>query len=61
MVGTDSKFYTKISKNSYRFSPMSLVQNDVDSIHGFNERISFENYYNFIDYFYNLIINFDKL
>jgi len=59
IAGTDSKYYRRISNHSYGFSPMLLSKSDIDSVHGFNERISFNNYFNFVDYFYNLIQNID--
>jgi carboxypeptidase PM20D1 len=60
IAGSDSKFYRKVSKHSYGFTAAKSSQEDINGIHGFNERISFENYFNLIDYFYNIIQNFDK-
>jgi len=43
-VTTDSKFFSLMSKNIYRFSPMILSSEDRKTIHSDNESISFENY-----------------
>src|SRR5262249_20174591 len=40
---TDSRHYSRISKNIYRFSPMVLTRDDLNLLHGGDERISLEN------------------
>lgn len=40
---TDSRHYSSICSNVYRFGPMVLDSNDLDRIHGCNERLSVEN------------------
>jgi carboxypeptidase PM20D1 len=41
--GTDSKHYSKIADNSYRFQLMEVGPEDIAGFHGTNERISIEN------------------
>ncbi len=40
---TDSRYYTKLSHYIFRFSPMILSHEDQETVHGVNERLSFEN------------------
>ncbi len=42
VAGTDSRHYSALSPNVYRFSPMVLTQQDLERIHGTNERLSVE-------------------
>ena len=41
---TDSKFFTGCCRNIYRYVPMVLSEEELDRIHGIDERISVENY-----------------
>lgn len=56
---TDARHYREISDNIYRFSPMILESEDLNRIHGIDERISVENYKNSIRFYYQLIRNLD--
>ena len=40
---TDSRHYSKLSHFIFRFSPILLSQEDQNTVHGVNERLSFEN------------------
>ena len=40
---TDSRHYSKLSHFIFRFSPILLSQEDQDTVHGVNERLSLEN------------------
>ncbi|MBX9853862.1 MAG: M20 family peptidase [Cytophagaceae bacterium] len=57
IAGTDSKHYSSISKNIYRFLPIRLSKNDLTRIHGSNERIKVEDYKNVIRFYYQLMKN----
>lgn len=58
MLGaSDSRYFTEISPNVYRFSPMKVNSEDLTRIHGINERISIETYARGIGFYYNLIKN----
>lgn len=56
--GTDSRKYYNLCKNIYRFMPINITQKDFESIHSTNERISFENLSNMINFYIKLIKNF---
>ncbi len=53
--GTDSKYYSSITKNIYRFSPIELANSDLGRIHGVDECISIENYKRCIRFYYGLL------
>ncbi len=58
MLGSsDSRHYSKVSKNIYRFAPYQLRNEDLATIHGANEKISIENYQAMIRFYYQLIKN----
>ena len=54
---TDSRYFSKICDNVFRFSPMQLNNDDLKRIHGIDERISIKNYKQSIQYYYQLILN----
>ena len=43
IAGTDSKHYSKVADDSYRFQYMMLTKEDSSGFHGTNERISIDN------------------
>lgn len=58
MVGaTDSRHYTELSDNIYRFSPVHLLNSELKLIHGINERVSIENYERLIRFYHQLLLN----
>jgi carboxypeptidase PM20D1 len=57
LAGTDSKHYTQISDNCYRFAPFILGPKDTSRIHGTNERVLIKNYLDAIRYYVQLIKN----
>ena len=60
VAGTDSRHYKNVSKNIYRFLPVRLEKSDLGRIHGINERISIENYYQAIRFYKQLMVNSTK-
>ncbi len=40
---TDARYYEKVAKDAYRFSPFKLTNEDIGSIHASNEKLSIEN------------------
>jgi carboxypeptidase PM20D1 len=54
---TDSRHYTGISENIYRFVPYNLGQADMERIHGVDERIAIEDYVKLIQFYAQLIRN----
>jgi len=57
IAATDSRHYTEIAQNVFRFIPIRLMPEDVNRIHGINERISQDNYLEVINFYYQLIKN----
>ena len=56
-VATDSRHFVKLSKNVYRFIPMRIGPEDMKRIHGTNERISIEEYSDYIRFLIQIIRN----
>ena len=53
--GTDSRNFHEISEQVYRFSPIIVCEDDLNRVHGVNERISLEAMHRMAEYFYRLI------
>jgi len=43
LAGTDSRNYSDVAENVYRFQPMLFAEDDLAGIHGTNEHLSFAN------------------
>lgn len=43
VAGTDSRHYAEVAENVYRFQPMLVSQEDLEGIHGNNERMTLDN------------------
>ncbi|MGV7927746.1 MAG: M20 family peptidase [Spirochaetota bacterium] len=54
---TDSRYYTGVSASVYRFTPLTLKNEDLKRMHGTNERISVTNYEQVVKFFIQLIRN----
>jgi carboxypeptidase PM20D1 len=54
---SDSRSYSNISDNIYRFSPMIMSKVERASIHGINEKISQESFKKMIEFYVDLITN----
>jgi carboxypeptidase PM20D1 len=57
VAGTDSRHYRNLTRNIFRFLPLTLGPDDIDRYHGINERISVEDYERCIRFYAQLIIN----
>ncbi|MFW5640845.1 MAG: M20/M25/M40 family metallo-hydrolase [Thermodesulfobacteriota bacterium] len=57
---TDSRHYVNLSRNIYRFFPIWIGPEDIQRIHGTDERISIENYEQIVGFYYQLIRNSDS-
>lgn len=57
---TDSRKYSELCDNIYRFSAVRMNQADLDSIHGANERISVENLQRMVLFYKILLKEFMK-
>jgi carboxypeptidase PM20D1 len=52
---TDSRFFSLVSKNVYRFMPVRLNDEDLKRPHGTNERISTTDFKNVVRFYVELI------
>ncbi len=55
--GTDSRHYSKLTDNIYRFIPYRFISDDLHRIHGTNERLGIENFVEVIRFYARLIEN----
>lgn len=55
--GTDSRHFVKLTGNIYRFSAMHLRAEDLERVHGINERIAITDYAGCVRFYYQLIRN----
>ncbi|WP_372371190.1 M20 family peptidase [Candidatus Uabimicrobium sp. HlEnr_7] len=58
---TDSRHFAIVCDNVYRFAPMLMYSDDLERIHGSNERLTIKNYKQCIQFFYHLIVNSNKI
>jgi carboxypeptidase PM20D1 len=54
---TDGRYFAKITSDIYRFAPFTLTPEDLERVHGINERISIRDYHASINFYLNLIRN----
>ena len=54
---TDSKHYSGLTKDTYRFAPLLTTPEDVARFHGTNERVGIDNLAKSIDFYAQLIRN----
>ncbi len=57
VAGTDSKHYLPLTDATYRFLPIRLTGEDLQRIHGTNERIAIKHYAEIISFYVQLIRN----
>ncbi len=53
--GTDSRNFCEISDCVYRFTPMVVAEADLNRVHGVNERIGVQEFFNMADMIYRLM------
>ncbi|MDR1559711.1 MAG: M20/M25/M40 family metallo-hydrolase [Clostridiales bacterium] len=58
--GTDSRNYERVSDYIYRFTPLLVTNEEKNTVHNSNERISVENYTRMIEFFKELIKSDDS-
>ena len=58
---TDARHYTDLSRHIFRFTPMVLSLEDQETVHGVNERLSFENAARMVGFMQALILNATEL
>ena len=57
LAATDTRHYGALSSQIFRFIPVTLTQEEIDTVHGTNERISLENYMNSVQFYIRLMQN----
>ncbi|MFO7574938.1 MAG: M20 family peptidase [Bacteroidales bacterium] len=57
LASSDSKHFTGVSPNIYRFAPIVVTSDDMVSIHGVDERVRTEDFLRGITWYYYLIRN----
>jgi carboxypeptidase PM20D1 len=55
--GSDAKYYGSISSDTYRFLPLFMDSEQLETVHGTNESIESENYLRMIQFYVQLIKN----
>jgi len=60
-AATDSRHYTIISDDVYRFLPITITSEDLPRFHGIDERLNVDAFNDCCRFYYQLIRNFDKL
>jgi len=55
LAGTDSRHYTDVAENVYRFQPILLNDEDLTRPHGLNERLSVANFERMIRFYIGLM------
>jgi carboxypeptidase PM20D1 len=59
VAATDSRHYARLSKNIFRFLPITVTREDARRFHGINERIAVKDYELCVRFFVQLMINSD--
>jgi len=59
IANTDTKHYLHLTSNIYRFTPAFIQKNDTNRFHGFNERISVNNFVQVVEFYHRIIKNAD--
>ena len=58
---TDSRYYTEVSEQVFKFLPTRMKREDLKREHGTNERVGVKNYGEIVKFFTLLIRNSDKM
>ncbi len=60
VAATDSRHYAALTDNIFRFSPWFVASDDIQRIHGINERISIQAFATAVKFYYQFIHNSSK-
>jgi carboxypeptidase PM20D1 len=60
LAASDSRLYSEISKNIYRFAPIIVTSEDMETIHGLNEKNKISDFERGIGFYYQLIKNSNR-
>ena len=61
IASTDSKYFSGLSDNVYKFMPVLFYEEDLPRFHGVNERIGIDNYHRAIQIYTQLIRRWNKI
>ena len=61
IANTDTRYYWDIAKDIYRFCPTINQPMDLERFHGIDERISVSNYAKIVQFYFQLISNYENL
>lgn len=56
VVATDARYYSDLSENVFRFLPLRLTRQDIEQMHGTNERIGIRDYETAIRVYRQLVV-----
>jgi carboxypeptidase PM20D1 len=57
VVATDARYYSELSSNIFRFLPLRLTEQDIERMHGTNERLAIKEYKTAIRIYRQLILD----
>ena len=57
LASSDSRHYSGVSQNIYRFAPIVVTSEDMARIHGVNERVKIDDWLRGVTYYYYLVRN----
>lgn len=60
LAASDSRSFAIVSKNVYRFAPYRLTNDDLNRIHGINERIAVSDYLAMIGFYQQVLVVFER-
>ncbi|KAN0055843.1 hypothetical protein ACTA71_011730 [Dictyostelium dimigraforme] len=60
IANTDTRHYWNLTENIFRFCPMVLENNDLQRLHGIDERLTIKNYKQLVDFYYHLLKNGER-
>ena len=59
VANSDTRHYWNVAKDIFRFCPTVMLPDDLDRFHGIDERIGIHNYFQIIQFYYQLIKNYE--
>jgi len=60
LASSDSRKFSDISRNIFKFAPIVVTSEDMARIHGLNERVKISDFMRSIGFYYQLIRNLEK-
>ena len=57
VVVTDARHYSELTENAFRFLPLRLTSQDLERMHGLDERVAIRDYYTAIRIYRQLLVD----